>query len=148
MPDYEGRLARVQSEMAGTGVDLLFLPISANLHYLTGIGREEPNFGNTMYPGEWVTGTWIPQTGAPVLTLPRMLAEFHMGNVSGFDVRVLPDADDPLGLAGDVLRHFGIGPDARVAVEDRAWAETLINLRRLLPEVQFSPASALIKPSL
>jgi Xaa-Pro aminopeptidase len=146
MPDYEGRLARVQSEMAGTGVDLLFLPISANLHYLTGIGREEPNFGNTMYPGEWVTGAWIPQTGAPVLTLPRMLAEFHMGHVSGFDVRVLPDADDPLGLAGDVLRHFGIGPDARVAVEDRAWAETLINLRRLLPEVQFSPASALIMP--
>ncbi len=146
MPDYQGRSRRVQEQMAAQQIDLLFLPICANLHYLTGIGREEPNFGNTMYPGEWVTGAWIPQTGEPILTLPRMLAEFHMGHVSGFDVRVLPDADDPLELAGSVLQHFGIAGNAAIAVEDRAWAETLINLRKLVPDVRFSQASALIMP--
>ena len=146
MPDYQGRSRRVQEQMAAQQIDLLFLPICANLHYLTGIGREEPNFGNTMYPGEWVTGAWIPQTGEPILTLPRMLAEFHMGHVSGFDVRVLPDADDPLELAGSVLQHFGIAGNGAIAVEDRAWAETLINLRTLVPDVRFSQASALIMP--
>ncbi len=146
MPDYQGRSRRVQEQMATQQIDLLFLPISASLHYLTGIGREEPNFGNTMYPGEWVTGAWIPQSGEPILTLPRMLAEFHMGHVSGFDVRVLPDADDPLELAGSVLQHFGIAGNGAIAVEDRAWAETLINLRTLVPDVRFSQASALIMP--
>ena len=56
MPDYTARLQRVQALMAAQGVDLLFLQRSANLHYLTGIAREEQNFGNTMYPGEWLTG--------------------------------------------------------------------------------------------
>ena len=32
--------------------------------------------------------------GAPILTLPRMLADFHLGRLPGYDVRVLPDAGD------------------------------------------------------
>ena len=76
MPNHQQRLTAVQAQMAKQGIDLLFLNPSANLHYVTGIGREEPNFGNTIYPGEWLTGAWIPQTGAPILTLPRMLADF------------------------------------------------------------------------
>ncbi len=146
MPDYANRLARVQTHMAQTNIDLLFLPISANLHYLTGIGREEPNFGNTMYPGEWLTGAWIPQSGAPILTLPRMLAEFHMGAVSGYDIRILADAADPLAMARDVLAGLNIAAGAGVAVEDRAWAETVLNIEHLLPNATLSRASALLMP--
>lgn len=79
MIDYARRLESGQKAMRQQGLDLLFLNLSGNLTYLTGIQREEPNYGNTMYPGEWLTGAWIPQTGEPVLTLPRMMAEFHMG---------------------------------------------------------------------
>lgn len=146
MPNYAARLSQVQSLMAEAGIDLIFLSRSANLHYLTGIGREEPNFGNTMYPGEWVTGAWIPQAGAPILTLPRMLAEFHMGAVTGYDVRVLPDAEDPAKMAQDVLDHFNIAANARVALEDRAWVETILNIGRLRPEATFSQASTLLMP--
>ncbi|MEZ4617112.1 MAG: aminopeptidase P family N-terminal domain-containing protein [Caldilineaceae bacterium] len=106
MINYTARLARVQQQMVEQGVDLLFLSRSASLHYVTGIPREEPNFGNTIYPGEWLTGAWIPQTGTPILTLPRMLASFHMGSVEGYDVRVLPDAGDPAQLVSEVLRAF------------------------------------------
>ena len=140
------RLQAVQQQMATQQIDLLFLSRSANLHYVTGIGREEPNFGNTIYPGEWLTGAWIPQSGAPILTLPRMLADFHMGAVTGYDVRVLPDAGDPAAFARAVLTSLRIAPNARVAVEDRAWAETVMNLQRLLPQSQLSPASALLMP--
>jgi Xaa-Pro dipeptidase len=146
MPNYAARLSKVQSLMDAAGIDLIFLNRSANLHYLTGIGRDEPNFGNTMYPGEWVTGAWIPQTGAPILTLPRMLAEFHMGAVTGYDVRVLPDAEDPAKMARDVLDHFKIARYAHIALEDRAWVETILNLQRLRPEATFSQASVLLMP--
>lgn len=146
MSNYTARLARVQARMADSNIDLIFLSRSANLHYLTGIPREEPNFGNTMYPGEWVTGAWIPQQGEPILTLPRMLAEFHMGAVTGYDVRVLPDAEDPARMAADVLNHFKLGEKAQIALEDRAWAETMLNLQQLRPQATFSPASALLMP--
>src|SRR5690349_6093971 len=77
MPDYSARLRAAQQRMVDQGVDLLFLPRSTNLHYLTGIPREEPNFGNTIYPGEWLSGAWITPDRPPILTVPRMLAEFH-----------------------------------------------------------------------
>ena len=146
MPDYSKRLATVQAAMRAANVDLIFLSRSANLHYLTGIGRDEPNFGNTMYPGEWLTGAWVPRRGEPVLTLPRMLADFHMGSVSGFDLRVLPDAGDPLAMAQEVLALLKIQPNAHVAMEDRAWAETVLNIHKALPDATFSQASTLLMP--
>jgi Xaa-Pro dipeptidase len=149
MPDYSARLRAAQQCMAEDGVELLFLPRSTNLHYLTGIPREEPNFGNTIYPGEWLSGAWITPDRPPVLTVPRMLAEFHLDvaqGAAGYDVRVLPDAGDPLGLARDVIVGLGLRPGAAVAVEDRAWAEAVLRLQGLLPGAHFSLASALLAP--
>ncbi|MEM7126513.1 MAG: Xaa-Pro peptidase family protein [Chloroflexota bacterium] len=146
--NYSARLQTVQASMASQGIDLLFLSRSANLHYVTGIPRDEPNFGNTIYPGEWLTGAWIPQSGVPVLTLPRMLAQFHMGNVDGYDVRILPDAGDPLDMVRDVLSSLRINnsDSTHVAVEDRSWAELLLNLRKALPDVTMSLASKILMP--
>ena len=146
MPNHQQRLTAVQAQMAQQGIDLLFLNPSANLHYVTGISREEPNFGNTIYPGEWLTGAWIPQTGAPILTLPRMLADFHMGAVDGYDVRVLPDAGDPAQLVKDVLNSFKVADGAQIAVNDRAWAELVLNVQQLRPAATLSKASALLMP--
>ncbi|MFO7631216.1 MAG: Xaa-Pro peptidase family protein [Caldilinea sp.] len=146
MFDFRQRLARVQHAMAASGVDLLFLNASTNLQYLTGIARDEPNYGNTMYPGEWLTGAWVPQQGAPILTLPRMLADFHLGDIPGYDVRVLPDAGDPLALARDVLGALRVPENARVAVDDRSWAELVLNVQRLRPTATLSQASAIMVP--
>lgn len=146
MINYTARLQAVQTQMAAQGIDLLFLCRSANLHYVTGIAREEPNYGNTIYPGEWLTGAWIPQSGAPLLTLPRMLAEFHIGAVSGQEVRVLPDAGDPAQLVQEVLTSLQVPAQPRIAVEDRAWAELVLKLQTMRPGANFSQASALIMP--
>ena len=146
MPNYQARLQKVQQKMSEAGIDLLFLSRSANLGYVTGIPREEPNFGNTIYPGEWITGAWIPQVGAPILTLPRMLAEFHMGAVTGYDIRVLPDAGDPLAYARDILTSLKVKSGAKIAIEDRSWAETVLNLQSLLPDLQLSLASKIMMP--
>ena len=146
MFDYSQRLARVQAAMAAAGVDLLFLNASTNLQYLTGIARDEPNYGNTMYPGEWLTGAWVPQQGAPILTLPRMLADFHLGAIPGYDVRVLPDAGDPVALARDVLTALRVPEAARMAVDDRSWAELVLNVQKLRPAAVLSQASAIMGP--
>lgn len=145
MPDYTARLQRVQALMAVQGVDLLFLQRSANLHYLTGIAREEQNFGNTMYPGEWLTGAWVVPGRAPILTIPRMLAAFHL-DIAGYDVRVLPDAGDPAVLARDVLDALGVPAAAAIALDDRAWAETLLGIQALRPAARFVSAAPIMRP--
>ena len=145
MPNYAQRLAAVQASMAAHAIDLLFLPYSANLDYVTGIHREEQNFGNTMYPGDWMTGAWIPRSGAPIVTLPRMQADFH-GTAGGYDVRVLPDAGDPVILVRDVLAALGVGAGATVAIEDRARAETVLNLQALIPNLKLRSASDIMRP--
>ncbi len=145
MPKYAERLRAIQEKMLEKGVDLLFLSRSANLHYMMGVPRDEPNFGNTIYPGEWVTGAWIVPGRSPILTLPRMLAEFHLNlSTQDADVRILSDADDPLAMARDVLTGLGLGPTPHIAMEDRAWIETLLNIQCLLPDAKFSPASKLL----
>ena len=45
-----------------------------------------------------------------------------------------------------MLRTLRVQGTAGVAVEDRAWAESVLNLRRLLPDAQLSQASALLGP--
>lgn len=145
MIDYSARLSKVQSRMRDLGINMMFLPYSANLHYITGIGREEQNFGNTMYPGDWMTGGWIPAEGSPVLTLPRMQAAFH-GSHGAHDVRVLPDSGDPLMLVRDVLSSFHIQTPAVIAIEDRARAETVLHVQSLLPGARVLSASAIMRP--
>jgi Xaa-Pro aminopeptidase len=146
MPDYSARLHRVQERMAATGVDLLFLSRSANLAYVTGLVREEPNFGNTMYPGEWLTGAWVPQAGAPILTVPKMVADFHGVKAGDMEVRVLGAADDGTAMAAAVLESLRIPAAARILLEDRAWAESLLRLQALRPGATFGLASTILGP--
>ena len=146
MIDYSARLRRVQERMSAQGVDLLFLSRSANLSYVTGLVREEPNFGNTMYPGEWVTGAWIAQRGETILTVPRMVADFHAVEAGATEVRVLGAADNGVAMAASVLESLHIAADARIAVEDRSWAESLLNMQALRPHATFSLASSVLGP--
>jgi Xaa-Pro aminopeptidase len=145
MPDYTARLHAVQEKMIEQNIDLLFLQRSANLHYLTGIPREEQNFGNTMYPGEWLSGAWIAPGRAPILSIPRMLADFHL-SVTGYDLHVLSDAADPAALAGELLDTLATPANATIALDDRAWAETLLGLRAQRPEARFVSAAPIMRP--
>jgi Xaa-Pro dipeptidase len=145
MPDYNARLRAVQQKMVEQSIDLLFLQRSANLHYLTGIPREEQNFGNTMYPGEWLSGAWIVPDRAPILSIPRMLADFHL-SVTGYDLRVLSDAADPAALAGEIANALGVPAGATIALDERAWAETLLGLQSGRPEARFVSAGPILRP--
>ena len=143
MNDFAPRLARLQACLSGR-LDLVFLPIGADLQYLTGIPREMPTFGATIYPGRWLEGLWLAPAGAPIVTLPRMTATFHGLDGLPYDVRVLGDADDPATLVRTVLDALGIRGAARIGLGDSARAETVVALQSLLPGAHFASASVLI----
>lgn len=142
---YNDRLRRYQ-ETLGAAADLAFLPISADLRYLTGVPRAMPNFGAVLHPGAWLEGAWLTPSNGPVLLLPRMSVEF--GGLRDLDVqvRVLGDWDDPASLLRETLDAFALPPEPRVAIGERALAETTIALQSILPDAQFVSATELLRP--
>ncbi|HEX2914968.1 MAG TPA: Xaa-Pro peptidase family protein [Chloroflexia bacterium] len=139
--DYAARLARIRQLMEEKQIDLLFIPPSAALQYLTGLKRQQPTFGNTNYNGGWVHGALIGRTLGPVLSLPRM-ATLFASFPSDLELAVLQDTADPVAHMQKLLERFG--PVKRIAVEDRTWGSAILNLQKLLPGVEFVSLSPLI----
>ncbi len=75
---YAERRRRVGERMQAQDVDLMFVPPSADLEYLTGARRRLPTFGNISYTHGWVCGAFLRPGQEPLLVLPRMVAEFDM----------------------------------------------------------------------
>lgn len=143
--DYATRLARARAHMDTLGVELMYVPLSANLHWLTGIKRDRPSYTYITYPGGWLNGAFIGLDTGPMLAVPRMVADFDLGRIPGVEMRVLPDRGDPTELLRGVLREFRL-TGKKIAVEDRAWASLVLNVRRVLPDVEFVLASEVMQP--
>ena len=127
MFDYAARRARLSERMEAEGVDALFLAPSADLEYLTGVERQVPNFGEASYPHGWVTGAFFRPHADPVFLFPRMFAAFDLHEDPDGEVVVVSETDDGFAAFERVAR--GLGPV--VAVGDRVWAETVLNLGRV-----------------
>lgn len=143
--DYSDRIRRFQAALAGAA-DVAFLPIATDLEFLMGVPRDIPNFGVTLHPGAWLEGAWLTPNHTPVVTLPRMTAEFGgLDQLPGIDLRVLGDWDDPAALVADLLRGFELPARPRVALSDHALAETVIHLQKLLPDAVFVSATDVMR---
>jgi Xaa-Pro dipeptidase len=133
-------------KLIGGRADLAFIPLSTDLHYLAGIPRDIPNFGVTLHPGAWLEGAWLTPTHAPVLALPRMTAEYGgRGATQGIEIRVLGDWDDPAALVRDLLARFKLPAKPRVAISDRAHAESIVHLQALIPDAVFVSATDILR---
>ena len=146
MASYADRMTRFQETIGGKA-DLIFFPIGTDLDYLTGIHRDIPNYGRNLHPGMWLEGMWIAPGRDPILTLPRMTAEFgsHAGT-EGMDLRVLGDWDDPVEMVSGILKDLGLKDGATIAVSDDAEAESLIELQKLVPGATFMSGTSLLRP--
>ncbi len=142
---YNERIRHFQQRLQGRA-DVAFLPVSADLQYLTGVPRDIPNFGLTMHPGAWLEGAWLTPTHAPVLPLPRMTAEFGgLNRLEGIELRVLGDWDDPSALVKDVLKRFDLPAKPTVAISDLTTGETVVKLQRILPDAVFISATDILR---
>ena len=143
--NYAQRLVHFQQLLEGVA-DLAFLSVSADLQYLVGVPRTTPNFGAIHHPGDWLEGAWISADHDLALTLSRMTAVFGgLPDLDNADRRILGDWDDPAGLVRDILRSFNLPQQPRVAINDRASAEALVALQRIMPDATFISASKILQ---
>jgi Xaa-Pro aminopeptidase len=142
--DYAQRRAKVGDRMGAAGIDLLFLPISGDLEYLTGIPRREPSFGNVSYRHGWVAGAFLRPGTDPIVVMPRMITEFELPGGAPGDIVVVDETDDGDAVLARIAKD--LGPVRSLAVGSRTWAETLIHLRRALSDPSLSNSDDLINP--
>ncbi len=142
MPDYRSRQAAFASHMSASGTDLAFLPVSADLEYLTGLRRRVLTFGNIEYAHSWVTGAFLSPGRDPVFVLPRMVKEFDLPEGITGEVVLVNERDDGEAIFGRVATSFG--PVRRIGVGARTWADTILQLQSALPGVALGSASTLI----
>jgi Xaa-Pro aminopeptidase len=139
------RLNAFRSLLEGKA-DLAFIPTGTDLHYLAGVPRDIPNYGATLHPGGWLEGAWIAPGADPVLALPRMTAEYGgLGATKGIEVRVLGDFDDAKSFARGILATMTLPARPRIAVSERAHAESVIHLQELLPDAVFVSATSILR---
>ena len=127
MFDHAERRRRLSERLEAEGVDALFLAPSADLEYLTGVQRDIPNFGEAAYAHGWVTGAFFRPGADPVFVLPRMFSVFHLREQPAGELVVVSETDDGFDAFARVARGMG----TTIAIGDRVWAETVLNIGRI-----------------
>jgi Xaa-Pro aminopeptidase len=140
--DYGDRRRRLDERMRGAGVELMFLPPSSDLEYLTGAERMIPTFGQSQYAHGWVAGAFFRPGGVPVFVLPRMMTLFELAGDLPGELVVVSERDDGRALFEKAAR--GMGTTRTLGVGDRTWAETLIRLTAALSPEEVVSGSALV----
>jgi Xaa-Pro aminopeptidase len=127
--DYAERQRQLAERMEAEDVDALFLAPSADLEYLTGVERQIPNFGEASYASGWVTGAFFVPGEDPVFVFPRMFAAFDLKEEPQGELIVVNETDDGTAIFERVAK--GLGSSRDVAIGDRVWAETTLELGRI-----------------
>jgi Xaa-Pro aminopeptidase len=140
--DFAERRRRLDGRLEAEGVAALFLAPSADLEYLTGVPRQIPHFGEVSYAHGWVTGAFFRPGAEPVFVLPRMFAAFDLRDEPEGDVTIVNETDDGRAIFERIARPVIDG--GVVAVGDRVWAETTLELTRLVGPDRLRTGSSLV----
>jgi Xaa-Pro aminopeptidase len=147
--DYQARLAQARARMEALDIGLLYLQPGANLFYLTGLPtRDEYRTDHNRY-GDYVVGGYLGLEEGVSLVAARMGGSYFVDQVADKPwfrpVRLILETETPARVAEEVLDRFDLR-GRKVALDDHAWAESLLTFRHLLPEVEFVLASDVIAP--
>ena len=142
MFDYAERQRRLAQRMEMEAVEVLFLGPSADLEYLTGVERQIPNFGEAAYANGWVAGAFVRPGAEPIFVFPRMFAAFDLREEPEGELVIVTETDDGFATFERVAR--GLGSSGTVAVGDRVWAETALNLGRIFGLDRLRTGSTLV----
>jgi Xaa-Pro aminopeptidase len=141
--DYRARRARLGERMEAAGVETLFLGPSADLEYLTGVERGLPSFGEVIYAHTWVIGAFFRSDADPVFVMPRMFATFDLRAEPQGELIVVSETDDGHAIFERVTREAARG-GGMVAVGDRVFGETLLELARIVGLERLRTGSSLV----
>ena len=140
--EYAGRRERLGAVLEERGLEALFVPLGSDLEYLTGIERDLPSFGQISYAHGWVAGALVAPGREPVHVLPRMVVDFHLDGVAPpHSIVVREDGD---GRAAFAQALGEVGSPRRIALGERAWARTAIELLAIFPDARLSEGTSLV----
>ena len=147
--DYEGRLSRLREAMREKGIALMYLRRGANLFYLTGIKRRGPELTDSNSYGDYIHGAYIGLTGGITLVAPRMGGSGWQKEAEGKpwinEVRIIDESERPKEVLKRVLGAYNLRGKG-IAIEERAWAHTVLLFREVLPYSKLLNANELIEP--
>ena len=124
--DHRARRLAFEAVLEEAGVDVVWLPIGADLEYLTGIQRRLPTFGEVNYAHGWVAGAFLVRGGDPVFILPRNYVEFDLPEGVPGEVISVNETDDGQAMFS---RFASSLPRPRtLAVGARTWASATMRL--------------------
>lgn len=140
--DFGARRRAFGGILSEAGVDAVWLPIGADLEYLTGMPRRVPTFGEVNYAHGWLAGAFLAPGRDPVFLLPRNYVEFDVPEgVPGEVVKVdeLDDGDDLFARTAASLP-----PVETLAVGARTWASATMKLLDELGSPRLADATKLL----
>ncbi len=105
--DYADRRHQLTADMAVERIDAAFIPLSADLEYLTGLERRLPTFGDIGYAHDWTAGMLIGTGPDPIFILPRMMVEFDLPSGVPGDLIIVSKLDDGQRMFAGPAGHFG-----------------------------------------
>ena len=140
--DFRARRLAFEAIMDEAGVDIVWLPIGADLEYLTGIQRRVPTFGDVNYTHGWIAGAFLVKGRDPLFLLPRNFVEFDLPEGVPGEVVSVDEMDDGPALFSHAASSM---PRPRtLAVGARTWATATMRLMSELRSPQLVDASRLL----
>src|SRR3954454_5137482 len=94
MFDHAARRQRLAERMEAEGIAALFLPLSADLEYLSGVERQIPFFGQRSYAHGWASGGLFVRGADPVVVFPRMFVPFDLPEPPDGELVGVKESDD------------------------------------------------------
>jgi Xaa-Pro aminopeptidase len=142
MFDFAERRRRLNERLEAENVDALFLAPSADLEYLCGVERQIPHFGEAAYAHGFVTGAFFRRSRDPVFVFPRMFAAFDLREQPDGEVVVVNETDDGKAIFERIAKSVTNG--GSIAVGDRVWAQTTLELARAVGAERLRAGSSLV----
>ena len=147
--DYKGRLERARREMRRRGIGLMYLPRGANLFYLAGIRRGDPELTDHNTYGNYVQGAYIGADEDLILIGPRMGGAAWRKEAEDkphvAEVRIIDETESPKRVMEEVVGRFRLNGRG-ISVDDRAWSQTTLLLRGLALGSEITLASEILDP--
>jgi Xaa-Pro aminopeptidase len=135
--------------MREKGIALMYLRRGANLFYLTGIKRKGPELTDSNSYGDYIHGAYITLRGGITVVAPRMGASGWQRQAEGKPwitrIRIVDESERPKEVLREVIGQLNMRGKG-VAIEERAWAHTVLLFRQMMPYSKLSNASEIIEP--
>ncbi len=147
--DFQNRLNRVRTTMKERNIDIMYLTYGADLWYLAGIRRRQPELTDTNAYGNYICGAYFDTEDRFTLVAPRMGGEFFHDEASGKpwinDVRIINESESPNDVLIEILNTFKL-KNKEISMDDRSWMQSGLLFQQILSDNSFSLASDIISP--